>query len=67
MAQQTAMEQFIQWIDADCTPMDCVMKAHELLKVEREQREQLFNNIIEKIGTYLANDTKPTLDEILPK
>ena len=37
MAQQTALEQFIEWIDSDCTPMDCVMKAKELLKVEKQQ------------------------------
>jgi hypothetical protein len=37
MAQQTALEQFIEWIDSDCTPMDCLMKAKELLKVEKEQ------------------------------
>jgi hypothetical protein len=39
MAQQTALEQFIEWIDSDCTPMDCVMKAKELLKVEKQQIE----------------------------
>ncbi|MCA2656611.1 MAG: hypothetical protein IM591_13960 [Chitinophagaceae bacterium] len=37
MAQQTALEQLIEWIDSDCTPMDCVMKAKELLKVEKQQ------------------------------
>ena len=37
MEQLTAMEQLIEWIDSDCTPMDCVMKAKELLKVEKEQ------------------------------
>jgi hypothetical protein len=37
MAQQTALEQFIEWIDSDCTLMDCVMKAKELLKVEKQQ------------------------------
>ena len=37
MEQQTAMEQLIEWIDWDCTPMNCVMKAKELLKVEKEQ------------------------------
>ena len=33
----TAMEQLINWIDSDCTPMDCVMKAKELLEMEKEQ------------------------------
>lgn len=33
----TAMEQFIHWIDSDCTPMDCIMKAKELLAMEKEQ------------------------------
>ena len=37
MAQLTAMEQLIEWIDSNCTPMDCIMKAKELLKVEKEQ------------------------------
>lgn len=35
--KNTALEQLIEWIDSDCTPMDCVMKAKELLKVEKEQ------------------------------
>lgn len=33
----TAMEQLIHWIDSDCTPMDCIMKAKELLAMEKEQ------------------------------
>lgn len=33
----TAMEQLINWIDSDCSPMDCVMKAKELLAMEKEQ------------------------------
>lgn len=33
----TAMQQLIHWLDSDCTPMDCLMKAKELLKVEKEQ------------------------------
>ena len=33
----TAMEHLINWIDSDCTPMDCVMKAKELLQMEKEQ------------------------------
>ncbi len=37
MTQQTALEQLIEWIDSDCNPMDCVMKAKELLKVEKQQ------------------------------
>ncbi len=43
MAQQTALEQLIEWIDSDCTPMDCVMKAKELLKVERQQKKYFFD------------------------
>ncbi len=42
MAQQTALEQLIKWIDSDCTPMDCVMKAKELLKVEKQQIEDAY-------------------------
>ena len=42
MEQLTAMEQLIEWIDSDCTPMDCVMKAKELLKVEKEQMLNVF-------------------------
>ena len=37
MEKLTAMEQLIHWIESDCTPMDCVMKAKELLKVEKQQ------------------------------
>jgi hypothetical protein len=37
MEKLTALEQLIEWIDSDCTPMDCVMKAKELLKVEKQQ------------------------------
>jgi len=37
ITHQTALEQLIEWISSDCTPMDCVMKAKELLKVERDQ------------------------------
>lgn len=36
----TAMEQLINWIDSDCSPMDCVMKAKELLAMEKEQIEE---------------------------
>ena len=43
MAQHTALEQLIEWIDSDCTPMDCVMKAKELLKVEKQQIEDAYN------------------------
>jgi hypothetical protein len=42
MAQHTALEQFIEWIDSDCTPMDCVMKAKELLQVEKQQIESAW-------------------------
>lgn len=44
MAQQTALEQFIEWIDSDCTPMDCVMKAKELLKVEKQQHSETWHD-----------------------
>ena len=43
MAQHTALKQLIEWIDSDCTPMDCVMKAKELLKVEKQQIEDAYN------------------------
>jgi hypothetical protein len=33
----TAMEHLINWIDSDCTPMDCVLKAKELLQMEEDQ------------------------------
>lgn len=33
----TAMQHLINWIDSDCTPMDCVLKAKELLQMEKEQ------------------------------
>lgn len=57
VANQTAMEQFIEWIDSDCTPMNCVMKAKELLKVEREQRENLQNDTTLKEKLFnLANE-----------
>ena len=36
------MEHLINWIDSDCTPMDCVMKAKELLQMEKEQIEMAF-------------------------
>lgn len=42
----TAMEQLIHWIDSDCTPMDCVMKAKELLAMEKEQIEKAFHHSI---------------------
>jgi len=42
MAQHTALKQLIEWIDSDCTPMDCVMKAKELLKVEKRQAFEYF-------------------------
>ena len=40
----TAMEQLIYWIDLDCTPMDCVMKAKELLAMEKEQIEKAYES-----------------------
>ena len=39
----TAMEQLIHWIDSDCTPMDCVMKAKELLAMEKEQIKDAYD------------------------
>jgi hypothetical protein len=38
----TAMEHLINWIDSDCTPMDCVLKAKELLQMEKEQIKDAF-------------------------
>lgn len=56
MAQQTALEQFIEWIDSDCTPMDCVMKAKELLKVEKQQQENAWDAAFgEGIGTTMGS------------
>jgi hypothetical protein len=49
MAQQTALEQLIEWIDSDCTPMDCVMKAKELLKVEKQQKKDAWDR-----GKYIG-------------
>lgn len=44
----TAMEQLIHWIDSDCTPMDCIMKAKELLAMEKEQ---IINAVYEGMCT----------------
>ena len=59
MAQQTALEQLIEWIDSDCTPMDCVMKAKELLKVEKQQIMNAFD--IRKVD--IAFDKKTTSEQ----
>jgi hypothetical protein len=40
----TALEQLLEWIDSDCTPMDCVMKAKELLKLEKQQIIDAWND-----------------------
>ncbi len=40
----TAMQHLINWIDSDCTPMDCVMKAKELLQMEKEQGIELIKD-----------------------
>lgn len=74
MAQQTAVEWLVeQEVSIDLgggirmkvpISQDIIEQAKQM---EREEKEKLFNHIIENIGTYLANDTKPTLDEILPK
>jgi len=45
------MEQLIEWIDWDCTPMDCVMKAKELLKVEKEQIQDAWHD-----GNFLGRN-----------
>jgi hypothetical protein len=55
----TAMEHLINWIDSDCTPMDCVMKAKELLQMEKEQIKDAFvecwkSNIPEGIECKLS-------------
>lgn len=34
---KTPMQQLIEWIDSTCTPLDCVMKAKELLEEEYRQ------------------------------
>ena len=36
MKQLTPLEEFINWINSDCTPMDCVLKAKELLEKEKQ-------------------------------
>ena len=46
MSQMTALEQLIDWIDSDCTPMDCVMKAKELLNVEKHQHGNTWDAAI---------------------
>ena len=45
------MEQLIEWIDWDCTPMDCVMKAKKLLKVEKEQIQDAWHD-----GNFLGRN-----------
>jgi hypothetical protein len=42
----TAMQHLINWIDSDCTPMDCVMKAKELLQMEKEQMFEFAEQVL---------------------
>ncbi len=49
MTQHTALEQFIEWIDSDCTPTDCIMKAKELLKVEKQQITDFANDYADAV------------------
>ena len=68
MAQQTAVEWLVeQTYKKEWYTIEKKFIIEQAKKMEREEKEKLFNHIIENIGTYLANDTKPTLDEILPK
>ena len=41
---KTAMQQLIEWIDYTCTPLDCVMKAKELLEEEKRQIMEAWND-----------------------
>jgi hypothetical protein len=54
----TAMQHLINWIDSDCTPMDCVMKAKELLQMEKEQIESavIFGDYRGKVQTYINTE-----------
>lgn len=67
VANQTAMEQFIEWIDSDCTPMDCVMKAKELLKIEQQQitkaSEDTFNSTTEYYRNGSLDSDAPLFGE----
>lgn len=48
---RTALDELIQWIDYDTKPIDCLIKAKQLLEKERQQiitavmfnRDQNFN------------------------
>ena len=65
----TAMEQLINWIDSDCTPMDCVMKAKELLSIEKEQvkkmhtEEEVYDLLVEW-NMYQKGESRVDEDEI---
>ena len=70
MAQQTALEQFIDWINSDCTFMDCVMKAEELLKVEKQQQQDIaieFAKWIDNNKDYIPFDLEQWSYELLYK
>ena len=54
--KQTAIEQLIHWIESDCTPMDCVMKAKELLKIEKKQIIDAYANGHNDGCRYMTNE-----------
>ncbi len=61
MKQLTPLEELINWINSDCTPMDCVLKAKELLEKEKQVIVDAFiqgNRRVFYDGTeeVLAND-----------
>lgn len=64
MAQQTAMMQLIEWISSDCSPMDCVLKAKELLKIEKEQHESTCVNVIEGILDKLQKGENTSSEDV---
>lgn len=42
MKEQTPLQELINWINSDCTPMDCVLKAKELLKEEMKMMNDYY-------------------------
>jgi hypothetical protein len=40
----TPLQELINWINSDCTPMDCVLKAKELLERERKTIIDAYSN-----------------------
>lgn len=42
MKQETPLQELINWINSDCTPMDYVLKAKELLKEEMKMMNDYY-------------------------